>query len=174
MSRQIQIRRGSAAENNDFTGAIGEVTMDTTNKTLRVHDGETAGGTILAKQSEIGDKLNKTLDNLPNTSKESIISWMMPDYTRGVTFVANTSVQVPYDSIVFWNTNAKSNIGKSLFKLSSTGAFAGEELTFGYYAADGWQVKTFFVPKGWYFKTSRNFESPTEFSSSQYFPVKGA
>lgn len=53
MSRQIQIRRGTAAENNAFTGAIGEITMDTTNKTLRVHDGTTAGGTVLAKQSEI-------------------------------------------------------------------------------------------------------------------------
>lgn len=53
MSRQIQIRRGTAAENEAFTGAIGEVTMDTTNKTLRVHDGTTVGGTILAKQSEI-------------------------------------------------------------------------------------------------------------------------
>ena len=53
MSRQIQIRRGSAAENDAFTGAIGEVTMDTTNNTLRVHDGTTAGGTKLAKQSEI-------------------------------------------------------------------------------------------------------------------------
>lgn len=53
MSRQIQIRRGTAAQNDAFTGAIGEVTMDTTNKTLRVHDGETAGGIKLAKQSEI-------------------------------------------------------------------------------------------------------------------------
>ena len=53
MSRQIQIRRGTAAENDAFTGAIGEITMDTTNNTLRVHDGATAGGTKLAKQSEI-------------------------------------------------------------------------------------------------------------------------
>lgn len=53
MSRQIQIRRGSATEHNTFIGAIGEITMDTTNKTLRVHDGETAGGTILARQSEL-------------------------------------------------------------------------------------------------------------------------
>lgn len=52
MSRQIQIRRGTAAENDAFTGAIGEITMDTTNKTLRVHDGSTLGGTKLAKQSE--------------------------------------------------------------------------------------------------------------------------
>ena len=53
MSRQIQIRRGSATAHESFTGAIGEITMDTTNKTLRVHDGETVGGIKLAKQSEI-------------------------------------------------------------------------------------------------------------------------
>ena len=53
MSRQIQIRRGSATEHQNFTGAIGEITMDTTNNTLRVHDGETAGGTMLARQSEL-------------------------------------------------------------------------------------------------------------------------
>ena len=53
MSRQIQIRRGTATEHSTFTGALGEVTMDTTNKTLRVHDGQTAGGVALAKQSEI-------------------------------------------------------------------------------------------------------------------------
>jgi hypothetical protein len=55
MTRQIQIRRGDAAANDNFTGAIGEVTMDTTNNTLRVHDGQTVGGTILAKQDEIPD-----------------------------------------------------------------------------------------------------------------------
>ena len=53
MSRQVQIRRGSATAHTNFTGAIGEITMDTTNKTLRVHDGETVGGIKLAKQSEI-------------------------------------------------------------------------------------------------------------------------
>ena len=53
MARQIQIRRGTATAHTNFIGAIGEITMDTTNKTLRVHDGTTAGGTILAKQSEI-------------------------------------------------------------------------------------------------------------------------
>ena len=58
MSRQIQIRRGTAAEHENFTGAAGEVTMDTTNNTLRVHDGQTAGGIALAKQSEIPDLSN--------------------------------------------------------------------------------------------------------------------
>lgn len=50
MARQIQMRRGTSAQHNSFTGAPGEVTVDTDLNTLRVHDGVTPGGTILAKQ----------------------------------------------------------------------------------------------------------------------------
>ncbi|MBD5400737.1 hypothetical protein HDR61_03265 [bacterium] len=53
MAKQIQLRRGTTAEHNNFTGAVGEVTVDTSIKTLRVHDGVTAGGFRLAKHSEI-------------------------------------------------------------------------------------------------------------------------
>ncbi len=53
MARAIQYRRGTAEEHENFTGLDGEITVDTTNKTLRVHDGETPGGTVLAKQNEI-------------------------------------------------------------------------------------------------------------------------
>ncbi len=67
MSKQIQIRRGSATEHEDFTGALGEVTMDTTNKTLRVHDGETAGGIAIAKQNE--------LDNIKNYLLKIDLDW---------------------------------------------------------------------------------------------------
>jgi hypothetical protein len=49
---QVQLRRGTATQHNTFTGAVGEVTVDTTNDTLRVHDGSTAGGVRLAKLSE--------------------------------------------------------------------------------------------------------------------------
>jgi hypothetical protein len=53
MAIQVKFRRGSAGQHNSFTGANGEITVDTTNKTLRVHDGVTVGGTRLAKFSEI-------------------------------------------------------------------------------------------------------------------------
>lgn len=53
MSRQIQIRRGTAAEHENFIGAVGEITMDTTTNTLRVHDGKTAGGTCLARVQDL-------------------------------------------------------------------------------------------------------------------------
>lgn len=57
----VQFRRGTAAEhdttNGGFPGAEGEVTVDTTNNTLRVHDGTTVGGVRLAKHSELGTTL---------------------------------------------------------------------------------------------------------------------
>jgi len=44
MATQVQFRRGTTTQNNAFTGAIGELTYDTQVKTLRLHDGSTAGG----------------------------------------------------------------------------------------------------------------------------------
>ena len=55
MTRILQIRRGTAAQNDNFTGLSGEITMDTTNKTLRLHDGETLGGFAMARADLIPD-----------------------------------------------------------------------------------------------------------------------
>lgn len=52
MTRILQIRRGTSVQNDNFTGLNGEITFDTTNKTLRVHDGETLGGFALARADE--------------------------------------------------------------------------------------------------------------------------
>jgi hypothetical protein len=49
MATQIQFRRGTKTQHNSFTGATGEVTVNTTNLSLHVHDGVTAGGTELAR-----------------------------------------------------------------------------------------------------------------------------
>lgn len=53
MAIQVKLRRGTANQHLTFTGAIGEVTVDTTNDTLRVHDGALTGGHRLAKFSDI-------------------------------------------------------------------------------------------------------------------------
>ena len=42
--RILQIYRGTTAQNDAFTGAAGELTMDTSRKEIRIHDGSTAGG----------------------------------------------------------------------------------------------------------------------------------
>ena len=72
MAKQLQLRKGTAAEHSTFTGADGEVTVDTTNKTLRVHDGSTIGGTALA--TVIGGSI--PLSQLPNattTAKGAVV-----------------------------------------------------------------------------------------------------
>lgn len=65
MSRQIQIRRGSAAEHSNFTGAIGEITMDTTNKTLRVHDGVTPGGKEIMSMDKFYSNMTNCITHIP-------------------------------------------------------------------------------------------------------------
>ena len=44
MTVTVQFRRGTTAQNNAFTGSIGELSVNTTTNTIRVHDGSTAGG----------------------------------------------------------------------------------------------------------------------------------
>ena len=44
MATQVQFRRGTTAEHQSFKGAEGEVTVDTTLKTVVIHDAITNGG----------------------------------------------------------------------------------------------------------------------------------
>jgi hypothetical protein len=62
MATQVQFRRGTTTQNNAFTGAVAEITYDTEAKTLRLHDGTTAGGgTIVATLTGSQTLTNKTL-----------------------------------------------------------------------------------------------------------------
>ncbi len=53
MAKQLQLRQGTTTEHNTFTGAVGELTYDTQKKQLRVHDGSTVGGKVLADTSTL-------------------------------------------------------------------------------------------------------------------------
>ena len=59
MATQLKIRRGTTAEHASFTGAEGEITLDTTKDTLVAHDNYTAGGRPM---------LREDLNNLGNNS----------------------------------------------------------------------------------------------------------
>jgi len=65
MPTVLQFRRGTTSQNNAFTGAIGEITYDTTTDVLRVHDGSTAGGFAMVSASSTATLTNKTLTS-PN------------------------------------------------------------------------------------------------------------
>jgi len=70
MPTALQLRRGSTSQNNSFTGAVGEVSVDTDKDTLRVHDGSTAGGFEVVTTSATQTLTNKTLTS-PNISGAS-------------------------------------------------------------------------------------------------------
>jgi len=50
MATQVQFRRGTTAEHSAFKGADGEVTVDTSLKTVCIHDAITNGGFPLLRQ----------------------------------------------------------------------------------------------------------------------------
>ena len=51
MAIQIRLRQGTTTEHNTFTGAVGEVTVDTTKDVPVVHDGVTVGGHPVAARA---------------------------------------------------------------------------------------------------------------------------
>ena len=50
MAKVLKLRRGSTSDHSSFTGAVGEVTVDTTKDTAVVHDGAQAGGRPLLRE----------------------------------------------------------------------------------------------------------------------------
>jgi len=50
MAKVLKLRRGTTSQHGSFTGAEGEVTVDTDKETVVVHDGSTAGGHPVAAE----------------------------------------------------------------------------------------------------------------------------
>ena len=50
MATQVQFRRGTTGQHSAFTGAVGEVTVDTEKKTVCIHDASQIGGFPLLRE----------------------------------------------------------------------------------------------------------------------------
>ena len=61
MATILQLRRGTTVQHSTFTGAEGEVTVNTTKDTVVVHDGTTVGGFELVSLAATQTLTNKTL-----------------------------------------------------------------------------------------------------------------
>lgn len=61
MAKELKLRRGTTAEHAGFTGAIGEVTVDTTKDVVVVHDGLTAGGFPGANAAQVAADINAAI-----------------------------------------------------------------------------------------------------------------
>ena len=100
MGQEVKLRRGTANQHSTFTGAEGEITVDTTNDTIRVHDGSLAAGHRLAKYSELFDSGDATLTGNTTITTLILSNVLGTEYggtgltsftENGVMFGANTS-----------------------------------------------------------------------------------
>ena len=111
MAIQVQLRRGTTGQNNSFTGAVGEVTVDTTLSTLRVHDGTTAGGTSTVGLTTTQTLTNKTLTsptiNAPTIAGAGTIS--ITGNISGGNVIANGIMSVNSSNAAQAITNAAGN-----------------------------------------------------------------
>jgi len=83
MATQVQFRRGSTAQNDVFTGAVGEISVDTDLDIIRVHDGSTPGGFSMVGVTNTQTLTNKTLSNSAITGNGVI------NITAAITSTAN-------------------------------------------------------------------------------------
>jgi hypothetical protein len=129
MAVQVKLRRGTANQHSTFTGAIGEVTVDLTHDTLRVHDGVLAGGHRLAKYSDLSEA------NTVSNGMEITLS--TPTDTDLVTngayknFTANTKVTDAIDILNEVIDNVRNNtfVRSVSFVADTTSGGAGTNIT---------------------------------------------
>ena len=101
MAKQVQFRRGTAAENNAFTGAVGEISVDTTNKQIRVHDGSTAGGTAALAASAIGTTIQAHDADTAKTDVEQTFTAPQRGAITGLT--SATTITIDLDNNNFYS-----------------------------------------------------------------------
>ena len=113
MAKLLKLRRGTTSQHNSFTGAEGEVTIDTTKDTAVVHDGSTAGGTPLAKE------------DMSNVSSSSIAGRLGADSIAVTKIAAGT---LPSD-VKVTDSNVSGNLTIVNADVTSSAAIAGTKIS---------------------------------------------
>ena len=120
MSTQVQYRRGTAVQVAAFTGAVGEIILDTTNWVVTIADGTTVGG-----QVQVGLNSTQTISNKVYNGTASTITGNITggNLNTGAQVVATGNITggnlsvgtglVTLGGIVNANGNAVGNIGSA-------------------------------------------------------------
>ena len=119
MATQLQIRRGTTAQMNAFTGAEGELAVNTTTDTVHVHDGSTAGGFALAKAD--GSNIGTYAGSFTTISASGAITATGIDVTGTATMDAATVQTTGSTTAVLTLNNADGNGTLSQINLGYTG-----------------------------------------------------
>jgi len=126
LSEQLQLRRGSAAQVAAFTGAQGEVVVDTTNNRLVLQDGATAGGFAAAKLGEAAPIASPALTGAPTAPTPAA-----GDSSTRIATTAFLSQNLPGGDVNKFR-NGTMDVWQRGTSIAAT--------TSGGYTADGWIV----------------------------------
>ena len=94
MAKQIQLRRGTTAETNAFTGALGEITYDTNKKVVVTHDGVTVGGTPLTTLAEVNNEISSRFNS--NTVNYLPLLWALAATPSGYVAMVGQGIGLEY------------------------------------------------------------------------------
>jgi hypothetical protein len=101
---QVKLRRGTTAQHAGFTGAEGEVTVDTDKDTVIVHDGTTAGGHELLKGDndfmQVASDKVRIGGSLGDANLESISQVGITSNTQSVLTIESTDTDASNDNAV--------------------------------------------------------------------------
>jgi hypothetical protein len=129
MSTQVQFRRGNTAQTSTFTGATAEITVDTDKETIVVHDGSTAGGFPLARESSsntAGSYANSAFSTANFAFSAANTSAAAGSYSNSAFGVANSAAS--YANSAFSTAN---------FAFSAANTADAKAVTAGSYANSG-------------------------------------
>ena len=134
---QVKRRRGTTAQNDAFTGAEGEIVVDTQKHTLRVHDGKTQGGFEMATQADLDNKADTSyidgllatkadtdLGNIP-TNYDYVVESQLPTAGNGYTWYRKyKSGWVEQGGIVFPTATTPTRVSITLPVIMSSNVYS--------------------------------------------------
>ena len=180
MAKLLKLRRGTTSQHSSFTGAEGEVTVDTDKDVLVVHDGSTAGGHPVAAQDmdnvPAGAILGTQLENSGVTAGQYGSSSAIPIVTvdaQGLVTAASTtaidsttiangssSVSVANNGAITSNANHDFSAGIDVTgNITATGTVDGRDV-----AADGSKLDTYEANGSSYIRSDANDSASGSYS----------
>ena len=133
MASQVQYRRGTNAQNAAFTGALAEITVDTTNGTLRVHDAITVGGSNIATVAYVTAQISALSSNSISSGTSNVRVFANSDVTTSAAGTANVLVVQSTGALITGVNSVSGNVtGGNILTaglVSATGAITGAAMT---------------------------------------------
>ena len=134
---EVKLRKGTTAQHSTFTGAEGEVTVDTDKDTVIVHDGTTVGGHELLKGDNsnlqvtsnkvriggtLGDSNLENISQVGITSSEQTVLSIESTDTDATNDNAVVVVQAPgYAALGLYDSNESIINGNGWYNINSVG-----------------------------------------------------